>query len=247
MNAIVMNAIEASEVSKSFGAVEALSGVSLAVPAGTIFGLLGPNGAGKSTLLKILCGLQKADSGTVRILDRDLSSEPREVQERIGYVSQELSIYEDLSVRENLYFFAEAYGHRRATARELVRTTSEALNLESLMDGIAGTLSRGWQQRLSLACAMLHGPPLLLLDEPTAGLDPVARRQIWELLRSAALRGVTVFLTTHHLDEAERCDGIGYMDRGRVLLSGVPGQLMAAGGHDRLDDALVAGLQGRAL
>ena len=238
-----MNAIIASDVSKSFDAVEALFHVSLAVPAGTIFGLLGPNGAGKSTLLRILCGLQKADSGTVRILDRDLSAERREVQQRIGYVSQELSIYEDLSVHENLCFFAEAYGHRRAAARELVRTTSEALNLQSRMDSIAGTLSRGWQQRLALACAMLHAPPLLLLDEPTAGLDPVSRRQVWELLRSAALRGVTVLLTTHHLDEAERCDGIGYMDRGRVLLSGVPGELMAAGGHARLEDALIAGLQ----
>ncbi len=235
-----MNAIVVTDLSKRFGTVEALACVSLVVPSASIFGLLGPNGAGKSTLLKTLCGLQKADSGEIRVLDRDLVAAPCEVQQRIGYVSQEISIYEDLTVRENLEFFSAAYGRPHSE----LQATAAVHHLGGMLDSIGGTLSRGWQQRLALACAMLPDPQLLLLDEPSAGLDPLARRKVWELLEAAVRRGVTVVLSTHNLDEAERCDCIGYMDRGRILLTGQPRQIMAQGGHDRLEDALIFALRG---
>jgi ABC-2 type transport system ATP-binding protein len=227
--------ISAQALTKTFGKVRALAGVSLDVEAGTVYGLLGPNGSGKSTLLRILCGLQQQDSGAIR-LSVDHAA--------IGYVSQEASLYEDLSLRENLEFFARAHDLRGADARAAIEARCAELGLTGRFDTIAGTLSRGWQQRVALACSLLHSPRLLLLDEPTAGLDPVARRDIWNLLRSCARAGVAILLTTHHLDEAERCDVVGYMNDGRILTAAAPRDLMAEAGCDHLEDALVTVLQG---
>jgi ABC-2 type transport system ATP-binding protein len=177
---------------------------------------MGPNGSGKSTLLRVLCGLLRADSGSAFVAQHDLRGAARDVRRCIGYVSQSFSLYEDLSVLENLRFFAGARGLRGSSGRERVAAVLDALSLNEWTGVISGNLSRGWQQRLALACAMLHRPEVLLLDEPTAGLDPEARDAIWNLLSDLANQGVTVLLTTHYTEEARRCSAVAHLDGGRV-------------------------------
>lgn len=222
------SAIDVHGLSKSFGDKHVVNDLSLQVGKGEIFGFLGPNGSGKTTVIRMLCGLLTPDAGSGTCLGFDVLSQSAEIKKQVGYMTQRFSFYEDLSIRENLDFVARLYD--MPNRKQTVQTGMEDLGLMDRADQLAGTLSGGWKQRLALAACMLHRPRLLLLDEPTAGVDPKARRDFWDEIHRLAEQGISVLVSTHYMDEAARCHRLAYIAYGHLLASGTPEALIAQSG-----------------
>lgn len=226
--------VEVEHLVKRFGAFVAVDDVSFQARAGEIFGFLGPNGSGKSTTIRILCGLLQPTSGKAKVAGVDVVANPEGVRQHIGYMSQKFSLYNDLRVAENLSFFAGLYGVPRKDLRERVTWALRMAGLEGREDTPTSSLPVGWKQRLALGCAMLHRPPIVFLDEPTSGVDPVSRRRFWDLIHQMVGEGVTVFVTTHYMDEAEYCNRLALLDRGRMVAMGTPSELKNRGMNGQL-------------
>jgi ABC-type multidrug transport system ATPase subunit len=218
-------AISAEHLVRKFGQVTAVNDVSFRVEKGEIFGFLGPNGSGKTTVIKMLTGLLPLTSGSARVEGLDVGVDSEVVRERIGYMSQNYSLYQDLTVAENLQFYGRIYSLEPARLKRRIEEVVESNGLAPYMNRLSAKLSGGWKQRLALGCAMLHEPKLLFLDEPTAGIDPVARRQLWDLLFELSGHGITFFVTTHYMDEAERCSHVAYIYYGKIIADGTPNSL----------------------
>ncbi|MCF6095209.1 ABC transporter ATP-binding protein [Microaerobacter geothermalis] len=232
-------AISCHELTKVFGKYTAVDKVSLSIPKGKIFGFLGPNGSGKSTTIRMLCGVLTPTSGTGQVLGFDILKEAEIIKQHIGYMSQKFSLYEDLTVNENLDFYAGIYGLPPKEAKERKKELIQLADLSGREHQLAGTLSGGWKQRLALSCALLHQPKVLILDEPTAGVDPVSRRIFWDIIHQMTKEGITVLVSTHYMDEAETCDYIGFIFFGRLLAKGTPQELMKQLGKKNLDDVFI--------
>jgi ABC-2 type transport system ATP-binding protein len=213
-------------LSRRFGSLVAVKDVSLTIYRGEIFGVLGPNGAGKSTTIRMLCGILDPTSGSGRVVGFDIASQSEQIKTRIGYMTQRFSLYEDLTVLENLRFYAGLYGVPAGRRKARVEQALDQAGLRDRRDQLAGTLSGGWKQRVAIASATLHDPSLLFLDEPTAGVDPVSRRDFWDLIHRLADQGTTVLLTTHYMDEAERCHRLAFIFGGSVLDVGTPQEVI---------------------
>ena len=243
--------IECIGLTKRFGHFTAVDSVSFRVAKGSIFGFLGPNGSGKSTVIRMLCGLLQPSAGTGRIAGFDVAEQADDLKRLIGYMSQKFSLYDELTVTENLNFYARLYGLSGPALAQRRQELIALTHLEPYLTRRAGLLSGGWRQRLAMACSLVHKPTVLFLDEPTAGIDPVARRELWDLLFEFSSLGMTLFVTTHYMDEAERCSHVGYIHMARLVVSGVPDDLKALPvvnppGTRRLDitcDHVTTGLQ----
>lgn len=232
-------AISCNELTKRFGERVAVNSLTLSVPKGSIYGFLGPNGSGKSTTIRMLCGLLAPTSGSGTVLGLDVMTQSEEIKQRIGYMSQKFSLYEDLTVEENLDFYAGVYQLNAAARKERKAELIEMAGLTGRERQIAGSLSGGWKQRLALSCALLHKPELLILDEPTAGVDPVSRRIFWDVIHELARQGITVLVTTHYMDEAQTCDWIGFIFFGNLLAQGTPEELIEGMGASNLEDVFI--------
>jgi len=220
--------IDVQGLTKAFGGKVVVNQLSLRVERGEIYGFLGPNGSGKTTLIRMLCGLLRPDAGTGVCLGHDLLTAADQIKPKIGYMSQRFSLYEDLSVRENLEFMARIYG---VTERnQAITALIEQMGLGTFTHQLAGTLSGGWKQRLALSCCLLHQPQLLLLDEPTAGVDPKARRDFWDDIYQLAAAGISTLISTHYMDEAERCHRLAYLAYGNLLAAGTAEEIVANAG-----------------
>ena len=224
MNESVIS-VAVEDLVKRFGDFTAVDHLSFETRRGEIFGFLGPNGAGKSTMIRMLCGLLRPTSGRATVAGFDVARDPEAVRQSIGYMSQKFSLYADLRVIENLRFFAGLYNVPRDVLADRIRSAIEMAGLSGHENEIVANLAGGWKQRLALGCAVLHRPPILFLDEPTSGVDPVSRRLFWDLIHQMAGEGVTVFVTTHYMDEAEYCNRLAMIDRGRLVALGTPTEL----------------------
>ncbi|MDI6699204.1 MAG: ABC transporter ATP-binding protein [Candidatus Saccharicenans sp.] len=218
-------AVEVDRLTKRFGSFTAVDGLSLTIDPGTIFGFLGANGAGKSTTIRMLCGLLRPSSGTARVAGFDVDQEAHRLKQVIGYMSQKFSLYPDLTVAENLEFFGRVYGLDKRRLESSLNRLKKNTGLEGREKILTSDLPTGWRQRLALSCALLHDPEIIFLDEPTGGVDPLARRQFWELIYEQAGQGKTVFVTTHYLDEAEYCHELRIIHAGKIIAGGSPGEI----------------------
>lgn len=218
-------AIELTQINKIYGTHQVLSDLSFTVEKGTIFGFLGPNGSGKSTTIKILCGLVQPSSGEARILGMNTKTQMEAIKHKIGYMSQQFGLYGDLTVIQNIRFYSGLYGLSGDRFKQRLKDVIALTKIEPYLHYKAGHLSGGWKQRLALACAIIHEPPVIFLDEPTAGIDPVARRDLWDLLFDLSSQGVSLFVTTHYMDEAERCHKVAYIFEGHLIAYGTSDEL----------------------
>ena len=232
-------AIEVKELTRRFGDFTAVDSISVDVKVGEVFGFLGANGAGKTTAIKVLIGLLEPSSGSARVAGFDLLTQSEEVRKRIGYMSQRFSLYDDLTPRENITLYGGIYGLSDADIRSRGGAMLGDLGIMHVADRLVSTLPLGWKQKLSFSVAMLHRPDVVFLDEPTGGVDPVTRRQFWEMIYAAAARGTTVFVTTHYMDEAEYCDRLSIMVDGRIAAMGTPAALKAEFGVASIDEVFV--------
>ena len=229
MNAPAADAVVAQGLTKRFGGFTAVDHLDLRIARGEVMGFIGPNGAGKSTTIRMFCGLVLPTEGSASVAGFDVGGEPQQVREHIGYMSQKFSLYGDLTVRENLRFFGGIYHVPRQEMPERVDYAVTMAGLKGQEDVLVATLAGGWKQRLALGCAILHRPPVLFLDEPTSGVEPEARRRFWDLIHELAAGGVTILVSTHYMDEAEYCNRIALIDRGKLVAIGSPGELRSRG------------------
>jgi ABC-2 type transport system ATP-binding protein len=232
-------AIVTQGLRKSFGTLVAVDNLDLTVYRGEVFGLLGPNGSGKTTTIRILTGLLEPTSGSALVAGIDVVRTPELVRRRIGYMSQRFGLYDDLTVQENLAFYAGLYGLAGRERQERVAAQLAEYKLDPRARQLAGTLSGGWKQRLALACATTHQPDLVFLDEPTAGVDPLSRRRFWELIGQRAAGGMTVLVTTHYMDEAERCHRLAFLSRGHLIGLGTPSEITSRFGLASVEDVFI--------
>ncbi|HEY9885914.1 MAG TPA: ABC transporter ATP-binding protein [Vampirovibrionales bacterium] len=218
--------IVADKLTKTFGNKTVVNNVSFEVAKGEIFGFLGPNGAGKSTVIRMLCGVLKPTSGEGSIEGQNIKENSRAIRQSVGYVSQKFGLYQDLTAAQNLEFYGRIYGMKETKIQERIKEVCSQTNLIPYLNNKAATLSGGWKQRLALACAILHKPKVVFLDEPTAGIDPVARREVWDLLFELSCQGITLFVTTHYMDEAERCNRVAYIYNSNLIAIGSSDELV---------------------
>ncbi|MEW6411349.1 MAG: ATP-binding cassette domain-containing protein [Candidatus Zixiibacteriota bacterium] len=239
------HAVVLEHLSRHFGAFKAVDDISLAVESGEIFGFLGANGAGKTTTIRMLCGLLMPTSGNGRVAGFDIYRQSEDIKRSIGYMSQKFSLYPDLTGNQNLNFYGAAYGIDKKRIKQRVAYLSERLNLGDFIDRQASSLPIGWRQRLALGVSLLHEPRILFLDEPTSGVDPVFRRKFWQILYELAEEGVTVFVTTHYMDEAEYCGRISIMHQGRIIEVGNPVNMIDRYGAANLEELFINLISGR--
>lgn len=233
------NVIQVEGLSKRFGAFTAVNAISFSVKKGEIFGFLGANGAGKTTAMRMLTGLSRPSDGNATVAGYDVYTQTEAIKRRIGYMSQKFSLYEDLTVRENIALFGGVYGMKRRRIKEKMDELLGQLQLMDKRNHLVGSLPLGWKQKLAFSVALFHEPEIVFLDEPTGGVDPITRRQFWEMIYEAAHRGITVFVTTHYMDEAEYCDKVSIMVAGKIAAMDSPQQLKQQFEVDSMDDVFV--------
>lgn len=234
-----MNSIEVEGLTKKFGRHTAVDRISFQVPEGKIFGFLGPNGSGKSTTIRMLCGVLTPTKGSARILGYDVTNNADKIKQNIGYMSQKFSLYEDLTVNENLDFYAGIYGLTNKEREERKKGIIAMAGLVGRENTLTRNLSGGWKQRLALGCALIHKPKILILDEPTAGVDPVSRRIFWQMIFTLARQGITVLVTTHYMDEAECCDSLAFIFNSKLIAVGTPRELIEKEKVSNLEDVFI--------
>jgi ABC-2 type transport system ATP-binding protein len=233
-------AVRMTSLRKVFGSLVAVDDLTLAIRRGEVFGLLGPNGSGKTTTIRMLCGLLDPTSGTASVAGYDVERDPESVKRHIGYMSQRYGLYDDLTVTENIRFYATIYGLSGAVRTKRINELMGEMGLGEYADRRAGTLSGGWKQRLALACATAHQPPVLFLDEPTAGVDPASRRRFWERIHELARGGTTILVTTHYMDEASQCTRLAFLSRGHLIAVGTPSEIPAMFGQSTIEDVFIS-------
>ena len=233
------NVITVKDLTKKFGDFLAVDAISFEVKAGEIFGFLGANGAGKTTAMKMLIGISKPSSGEAMVAGFDVYTQTELIKKNIGYMSQKFALYDDLTVRENITFFGGIYGMSRSTIKEKIKVLVADLKLENIIDQLVGALPLGWKQKLSFSVSLLHDPKIVFLDEPTGGVDPITRRQFWEMIYHAADMGTTIFVTTHYMDEAEYCDKVSIMVNGKIEAMDRPKLLKEQYGASNLNEVFL--------
>jgi ABC-2 type transport system ATP-binding protein len=232
-------AVQTVALRKVFGSLVAVDSLDLSIARGTVYGLLGSNGSGKTTTIRMLCGLLTPTAGKAGVVGLDVATQGETIRRRIGYMCQKFGLYDDLTVRENLNFYAAIYGLRRSALAARIEELLVELRLTQRVNQLVGTLSGGWKQRVSLACATAHHPELVFLDEPTAGVDPAARRVFWELIYQLAEAGTTIVVTTHYMDEAARCQRLGFMSKGRLIANGTQEEILRQFAQPSVEDVFV--------